>query len=127
MAAPSLTPGTYVQLNPTSDSPRAQPPSAIEQTIGVVRQSFFQQGEPYYQVVWNPGDARPKIGMYHESELTVLTQQQSQDILNQLAAGTYTPNTAPQGSTYQPAALPTSAIPPQLQTNQQVYPSTSQS
>lgn len=112
---PLLPIGSYVQLNPSVDSPRAMAPSGEEQTIGIVRQAFTVGGQPYYQVVWNPGDKRPKVGMYHANELTCLSQSQAQDILNQLAAGTYKPSLPQQGSAYQQPNIPNQALPPALQ------------
>lgn len=120
---PMIQDGSYVQLNPSSDSPRAAAPSSIEQTIGVVRGSYTQAGEPYYQVVWNPGSDRPKVATYHASELTVLSQQQAQQIMQQISAGTYQPNTQQQGSTYQPRPLP-SQVSPQTQNPGQYTPLT---
>jgi len=97
-AAPTLATGAWVQLNPSTESPRAMKPSATEQTIGIVKQVFTQQGEQYYQVVWNPGDANPKTAIYHANELTPLDQQTATKIRQQLASGTYQPNT-PESST----------------------------
>jgi hypothetical protein len=96
--APVLAPGGWVQLNPSTDSPRAGKPSATEQTIGKVTQVFTQEGEQYYQVVWNPGDANPKTAIYHGDQLTALDQQTANTIRQQLAAGTYQPGNLPQPS-----------------------------
>lgn len=115
MTAATLSPGTYVQLNPSTESTRAGKPSAEEQTIGKITQSFTAQGGKYYQVVWNPGDMNPKVGTYHENELTELTQQQAQQIMQQMANGSYTPNLPQQGSNYQAPGLETPALPPDQQ------------
>jgi hypothetical protein len=112
---PTLAVGSYVQYNSAFDNPEGPVPSTTEQTIGLIRQTFSQGDGQYYQVVWNPGDARPKIGLYHQDQLTALNQQQANQILQQLAAGTYQPTQQTQGSQYTPASLPTSAIPPALQ------------
>lgn len=113
---PALPVGAYVQYNPANDSPRSQAPSVIEQTIGIVRQSFTQQGEPYYMVVWNPGDKRPRVGTYHADQLNVLSKTQAQTVLQQLSAGTYQPTSSQQQSTsYTQPNLPTEALPPGLQ------------
>ena len=90
--------GSYVQYNATTQSPLSPGPSAAEQTIGIVRQLFMSQGKQFAQVVWNPGDANPKTGIYHADQLTALDQQTAQQIRQQIAAGTYQPST-PQSST----------------------------
>lgn len=115
MAAPALSVGSYVQYNAANDNPNSAPPSSQEGTVGLIRQAFFQQGEPYYQVVWNPGDARPKTAIYHEDQLCSITSKQAQDIMQQIAAGVYTPSAQTPGSGYQQPTIPTSALPPGLQ------------
>lgn len=115
MAAPALAIGSYVQYNAANDNPQSAPPSSDEGTVGLIRQSFFQEGEPYYQVVWNPGDAFPKSAIYHEDQLCGITQQQASDIMQQIAAGTFTPSAQTPGSAYQQPTIPTSALPPGLQ------------
>lgn len=112
---PVLGPGAYVQYNPSKDSPRAQGPSGPEQTIGIVRQVFTQQGGQYFQVIWNPGDAYPKQGMYTASQLKPLTQQESSQILTQLQQGRYQPNLPKQSSEYVSPPIPTPVAPPSLQ------------
>lgn len=112
---PLMAPGTYVQYTAATDSPLSQAPSVDENTIGIVRQAFTQGDGPYYQVVWNPGDTTPKSGLYHQSQLTQLNQQQATQILNQLAAGTFTPQTQTPGSQYQQPAIPAQALPPSIQ------------
>lgn len=107
--------GQYVQYSAASDSPRSNKPSGEEETIGIVRQVIRQGDQSYYQVVWNPGDRRPKVGMYHQDQLVPVTQQQANDILNQLAAGTYRPQDQTPGTSYQQPALPEAALPPGLQ------------
>jgi hypothetical protein len=103
--APTLGPGVWVQLNSTTESPRAGKPSAEEQTIGKVMQAFSSEGDQYYQVIWNPGDMNPKTGLYKANELTSLDQQTADQIRQQIAAGTYQPNIQKQGSNYQEPTL----------------------
>lgn len=110
-----MAPGSFVQYNAAQDSPLSQGPSVAEQTIGIVRQSFTQGDGTYYQVVWNPGELTPRSGLYHENQLCQLTQQQANQMLNQLAAGTFTPESQKPGSQYQQPAVPTLALPPQVQ------------
>jgi hypothetical protein len=119
MAAPALQVGTYVQYNAANDNPQSSPPSSQEGTVGIIRQAFFQQGEPYYQVVWNPGDAFPKSAIYHEDQLCSVTQQQAQSIMQQIAAGVYTPSAQTPGSGYQQPTIPNQALPPGLQSTGQ--------
>lgn len=116
MAQQQTTPtvGSYVQYTSVNDAPDVNAPSGEEQGLGIVRQVLTDKGEPYYQVVWNPGSARPKVGMYHQNQLTVLNQQQATNIINQMNSGSYTPNTGQQGSNYQ-SVLPQAALPPSLQ------------
>ena len=106
--------GQYVQYNPSPDNPRASAPSTVEQTYGIVRQAFTQQGRPYYQVVWDPAGMAPKVGTYHENELAAITPAQAQTIMQQIQAGTYQPNLPAQGSTYQDN-IPQIALPPIVQ------------
>lgn len=107
--------GGYVQYDPTSDSPLANPPSAAEQTIGIVRQLFSAQGEQYAQVVWNPGSATPKTALYHAKQLTPISQQQAVDLTNQMNEGTYQPDLGAQSSNYEQPTVPALALPPGLQ------------
>lgn len=88
-------------------------PSAAENTIGLVRQGFLAQGAPYYQVVWNPGSMYPETGLYSEQQLTVLSQQQAQQITTALAQGTYQPQpTGTPGSAYVQPSVPVQGLPP---------------
>ena len=103
--APALVTGGWVQLNPSTESTRAKNPSAEEQTIGKIMQVFTSQGEQYYQVIWNPGDANPKSAIYHGNELTALDQQQANQIRQQMAQGDYQANLPEQGSNYQSPLL----------------------
>src|SRR5215472_8434474 len=103
--APTLGPGVWVQLNPSTDSPRAGKPSPEEETIGKVMQAFTAEGDQYYQVVWNPGDASPKTATYHADQLTPLDQQQADQIRQQMSQGTYQPNLPQQSSEYQAPLL----------------------
>lgn len=103
--APALGPGVWVQLNPSKESPRAGKPSAEEQTIGIVKQMFTAEGESYYQVVWNPGDATPKTATYHADELTPLDQQTADKIRQQISSGSYQANLPQQSSEYQSPTL----------------------
>jgi len=103
--APALTTGGWVQLNPSTDSPRAGKPSAQEQTIGKVMQVFTQEGEQYYQVVWNPGDANPKSAIYRQDQLTPIDEQQATQIRQQMAQGNYQANLPQQSSNYQAPPL----------------------
>src|SRR5215475_13295041 len=91
-AAPTIGIGSWVQLNPTTQDPRAPQPDLAEQTIGIVRQSFVSQGKQMYQVVWNPGEARPQSALYTDDQLTPLDPQAANEIKNPLAAGTYQPS-----------------------------------
>jgi hypothetical protein len=116
-ATPSspMTTGGYVQYNPTVQSPLAPPPSAPEETIGIVRQLFSAQGKQYAQVVWNPGSARPQTGLYTADQLCPISQQQAVDLTNQMNEGTYQPPTGAPSSNYQQPTVPTLALPPALQ------------
>jgi hypothetical protein len=102
---PTLAPGAWVQINPSKDSPRAKTPSATEQTIGIIKQTFTAQGEQFYQVVWNPGDANPKTSIYHQDQLTVLDQQQANQIRQQVASGDYQSSMPEPSSEYQSPIL----------------------
>lgn len=108
---PTLGPGAYVQLNPSNDSPRAALPSAPEKTIGVVKQAITAQGEQYFLVVWNPGDKFPRTGTYHADQLTAVSQQDAQTILQQMASGTYTPNIPKAASNFIEPSPPAQALP----------------
>lgn len=122
MATPSdtaptnpMTQGGYVQYNPTVQSPLSPPPSAAEETIGIVRQLFSAQGEQYAQVVWNPGSARPETGLYHANQLCPISQKQAVDLTNQMNAGTYQPSLGTPSSNYEQPTVPALALPPALQ------------
>lgn len=86
---PLMPPGQWVQYNVTTQAPGAPLPSIAERTIGIVRSAYTAPGGPYYQVVWNPGDSKPKTGLYTANQLNALTQKQANSILAQLSAGTY--------------------------------------
>jgi len=108
--------GQWVQYNVGPQDPRAPLPSLAEQTIGIIRSSYTSQGKPYYNVVWNPGEAYPKSALYTEEQLCALDPQAANEIKNQLAAGTYTPSlSGSPGSQYVQPDIPTLALPPQLQ------------
>lgn len=113
--------GSWVQYNPTTQSPLSPGPDAAEQTIGIVRQLFTAQGTQYAQVVWNPGSQTPETALYTCDQLTPISQQQAVDITNQMNAGTYTPDLGTPSSNYQQPTVPTQALPPGLQ-GQQVTP-----
>jgi hypothetical protein len=102
---PALAPGGWVQLNPATESPRAAKPGAAEKTIGIIRQVFTSQGQQYYQVTWNPGDANPETSLYHPEELTALDQQTANQIRQKMAQGDYQANLSEQGSDYQQPTL----------------------
>jgi len=106
--------GQRVKYNATTQDPRAAPPAPQEQGIGVVRQSFTRSDGPYYQVVWNPGDANPKSALYHGSQLTPLDQQQAQELISSLQQGQMADTGTP-GSSYQQPSIPTIAAPPSEQ------------
>lgn len=120
-STPSLTTGSYVQYNVTTQSPLAPGPSAAEQTLGIVRQFFTAQGKQYAQVVWNPGSMFPDTGLYTEDQLCAITPKQAADITNQMNAGTWQPSNPATGSNYVQPTVPTLALPPGLQ-GQQVTP-----
>lgn len=112
----ALPVGQWVQYNVAVQDPRAPLPDISEQTIGIVRNAFMGQGQQYYQVVWNPGEATPKSALYTEDQLCPLDQQTAQQITSQLASGTFTPSmTGTPGSQYQQPSIPTIALPPGLQ------------
>lgn len=103
---PLLPPGQWVQYNIAVQSPRAATPSAQERTVGVIRQAYNAFDGPYYQVVWNPGSAKPETGMYHVNELTAVTPQQAQQILQQPPEQAGTP-----GTQYPQRNIPVQAAP----------------
>jgi hypothetical protein len=107
-----LTPGSFVQYNVDVQSTQAPLPSPEEQTIGIVRQAFTGQGGQFYQVVWNPGSQRPKTAMYNADQLCPLTQQAANDIIDQLAAGTYQPVKGTPGLNFPTKNIPIQAAPP---------------
>jgi len=112
---PVLAPGAWVQLNPSSQSPRAKGPSASEKTIGIVKQQIQAQGKQYFQVVWNPGAANPDMALYTADQLTPLDQQTASQLRGQLAQGEdISSNVPPASSTYQQPPIPPEAL-PQLQ------------
>lgn len=108
---PALPPGQWVQYNVTTQNPRAKLPTSEEQTVGMIRQSFSKSDGRYYQVVWNPRSDRPKSGLYHESELCPLSQQDAATIA-QSGQGL---DLSSAGSKFQAPAIPTVALPSQLQ------------
>lgn len=109
---PLYMPGQYVQYNVTTQAPNAPMPSPAEQTIGMVRSAFTAPDGPYYQVIWNPGGLHPKTGLYSAAQLTALTQQEANSIIQQLAAGTYTPPSQIPSTNYQQPNIPAQAAPP---------------
>jgi hypothetical protein len=113
--AQPLTNGSWVQYNPTYDSPRAAAASGPEQGIGQIKQSMNAEDGQYYQVVWNPGDMNPRSAWYHTNQLTQLTQQQAQQIAQDMANGQAPPNQGTQGSNYQQPTIPTQALPGAIQ------------
>lgn len=112
---PLFPPGQYVRLNTTTQDPRAAKPSPEEQGLGQVRQSFTRTDGPYYQVVWNSGDALPKSALYHGDSLCPLTPQEANQIKNAIAAGTFTADTGTPGSAFQQPNVPVQAAPPEAQ------------
>ena len=125
--APStpMTVGGYVQYNATTQNPLAPAPSPDECTIGIVRQLFSAQGKQYAQVVWNPGGARPKTGLYTCDQLCPMSQQDATAAVNAMNEGTYEPPTGALGSNFQQPSVPTLALPPALQ-GQNVTPTLNQ-
>ena len=112
----TLPVGQWVQYNVGAQDPKAPLPDIAEQTIGIVRQAFTSEGQQYYQVVWNPGELRPKSALYLENQLCAVDQQTAQKITGQLASGTFTPSIqGTPGSQYQQPAVPTIALPPSSQ------------
>lgn len=111
---PLMPPGQYVQYDATTQDPRAQKPAPEEQGLGIIRQSFTRSDGPYYQVIWNAGDLKPKSGLYHGTQLKALSQQQAQELLQNQQAGQGADVGIP-GSNYQQPTLPTIAVPPELQ------------
>ena len=112
---PALPPGQWVQYNVTTQNPRAALPTKEEQGIGQVRQSFSKTDGQYYQVVWNPGDARPKSALYHEDQLCPLDQKQAQSLITDMNQGQYTPPGGEPGSAFQQPNVPIQAAPPSQQ------------
>lgn len=112
---PLLPIGQWVQYNVSTQAPNAPLPSPDEQTIGQVRQAFTQGDGAYYQVVWNPGSSRPTTALYHQNQLTALDQKSAQDIIGQIAAGTYQPPSQTPGSQYTQPNVPVQAAPPSQQ------------
>lgn len=114
--SPLLPPGQWVQYNVTVQDPRAPKPTSDEQGIGQIRQSFTKSDGPYYQVVWNPGSKNPKSALYHGDQLCALTQQQAQQVSNDMAQGSYTgPDLSQLGIDFQQPNVPSSAAPPSEQ------------
>lgn len=106
-----ITPGTWVQYNVAAQSPRAALPTSAEKTIGLVRGAYQSYSGPYYQVVWNPGSAKPETGLYQDAELCALSQQQATTIQNELAQGTYSPSSDTPASQYPQRNIPVQAAP----------------
>lgn len=115
MPTQSLTPGGWVQLNATTQSPLAPGPDKAEQTIGIIRQMFMAQGKQYFQIVWNPGSMFPETAMYTSDQLSPISAQSAQQIQQQMNAGTWQPSNAAAGSNYQQPNVPEPALPPGLQ------------
>jgi len=112
---PLLPPGQWVQYDVTTQSPNAPLPSASEQTIGMVRQAFTQGDGPYYQVVWNPGGRNPKTGLYHQNQICPIDQQTANNIMEQMASGSYRPAQGIPGQNYKQPNVPIQAAPPSQQ------------
>lgn len=72
-----LTIGQNVQYNTGVASTNRTQPDLDEQGTGVIKQIFNQQGETFYQVVWNPGSNKPKVALYRASELSPVSVKQS--------------------------------------------------
>jgi hypothetical protein len=123
MATPSnpMAVGGYVQYNPTTQNPLSPAPTAAEETLGIVRQLFTAQGKQFAQVVWNPGSTRPETGLYTCDQLTAIDQKTATDIINQMNAGTYTPNLGTPSSNFTQPSVPALALPPGQQ-GEQVTP-----
>lgn len=90
---PLLQPGQWVQLAPVPTTWNRPLPTKQEQTIGQVRQAFTTSDGTMYQVVWNPGSAKPQTALYHASQVCAIDQQQTQNVANSMASGTYTVQT----------------------------------
>lgn len=89
---PLLPVGSWVQLNmqPYQNQPANTPhPTAMEQTIGIIRSAYVAQGQQFYQIVWNPRGIHPETGMYTVDQLTPITNQQAQDYQSEVMSGTY--------------------------------------
>lgn len=115
MAGTDLPVGQYVQFNAGVQSPRAERPTAVEQTIGVIRQAYTAAGDMFYQVVWNPGSSNPATALYTQEQLTPIDQKRANEIAAQMNAGTWTPNVGSPGSEYNEPGVPTEALPPSMQ------------
>ena len=96
--------GQWVQYDVTQQDPRAPKPTVEEQTIGVVKQSFMAEGQPYYQVVWNPGGMYPKTALYREKQLKAVDRKTK----------SVSPLGEP-GSNFQQPNIPIQAAPPSYQ------------
>jgi hypothetical protein len=106
-----ISPGQWVQYNVAAQSPRSALPTAAEKSIGLVRQSFSAFGGPFYQVVWNPGSAKPETGLYTDRELCALTQQEATARQQQLATGEDISSSDTPGSQYPQRNIPVQAAP----------------
>jgi len=109
---PLLPPGQWVQYNVTTQNPRVPLPSPEEKTVGVIKQAFTRGDGAYYQVLWNPGDMKPKSALYHEDQLCAITQQQATDMVNEMNASGQFPQQGTPGSNYQQPDIPIQAAPP---------------
>ena len=109
---PLMPPGQWVQYNATTQDPRAAGPSPDEQTVGVIKQSFTRGDGPYYQVVWNPGSMTPKSALYHQDQLSAISQQQATQMVNTMNATGQFPTQGTPGSNFQQPNVPSQAAPP---------------
>lgn len=118
-APPSV--GSWVQYNTSVQSPLAALPTPAEQSVGIIRQIFTAQGEPYVQVVWNPSSEFPATGLYKAEQVCAITPQQAAQTQSEINAGTWQPPIQPGTPTtdvtqnYQQPPVPSGALPPNLQ------------
>jgi len=112
---PLLPPGQWVQYNVTTQNPRVPSPAPDEKTVGIIKQSFTRSDGPYYQVLWNPGGMKPKSALYHQDQLTAITQQQASDLVNEMNATGQFPQQGTPGENYRGPNIPIQAAPPTAQ------------